>query len=86
MKGTTVPETTINKDCNTPRSKYKIRMAKKLLVATPSRDAKLPKERNQRYFRVHIAPGANPGHDLRSLCIGKDVGHALLIAFGGFLH
>ena len=76
----TMPEASINKDCNTLFWKNKIWVTLNFIIAPPSYNVLLFKRLNQLQFRRLILLGFDSAHDIRSLFFAKNIGHSYYLA------
>ena len=75
MSWASMPETAINENNYAFPVKSKVRFSKMLLAATPASDAMRPDKFCKGKFGSLVAMAANAGHDLGTLCLGKNVRH-----------
>jgi hypothetical protein len=76
--GATVPETAVHKEREPHLSENEIRFAKHGLISLPAGDVVTAKKSHQSKLGVHVATPTNPGHDIGSFCLCKNVSHSLI--------
>jgi hypothetical protein len=82
MLGTTMPETTIHKQCEPHLPENKIRLAEYFLIPPPASDLVSSEKLCERDFRGFVPTPANPRHHFRTLLFGKHVSHFFLTTDG----
>ena len=79
----TMPEATVHKHREAQSGKDKIRFAEHGPSPPPAGDAVRAEHPNQSEFRILVSMPANPGHHFRTLGLGENVRHGILLTTDG---